>query len=842
VLINMLREQMKWNVDIVLLGLSLFLCVTCQPLNAQPGPPPRSICRAPGGDEIFLFEPLQFLWGYNDRPEQVSEYGYTTVPIGQETAPNPNPDPNRGLIRFIDLCRSPEDMGILYIYTEGSRDENIPPRVALEFYLSAMARNVAYTNYLNDPDYIDYQFEPDDFLPVEAEGPNHIYYGLGLSLSGVSRHCTNLKEVFVFGDFCYSSQFNFHWNALVSLGWNGKIGGTGDSDAIFRILLGKQEEFRTQYNANREVHNAALSFSRYLFSHGCHLMLNSSRNAPAGSDYDLVVLAPMVLRHSPGQWEQVGASGWVEFDCHLERGIGFVNVANAVHLTGFYRYNQPLPQLSNVQWDDLSDYRITFDLPDDLSDYCWVDFLVNPDEIISDHNHIHLDGNTNPPANYFDGIASGMPPDGSVSSIRTANGFAPNNDFYNWTGKICDNAIISFENDDPNEQNWHHDRDPIGTSISGMEFLPSPNYTWRYGETTENTRVYPFNEAIYWVDGRWGAFHGEGEEEIYVHAQISFAPPVSSVCTGYKLDATAAFIAHGVGGGIQQLQRFVNSNNQLEYPESYSLGQIWMEIPNNQIDILDIYHMQNRCIVDNMMLFGATYDARGMMPNEYEFILDESREIVPGGDSITYVLNVQDIVDSLRIICNWVHEEGRSIRLEIRDPNGALQYEKETEDSPIAVPLIVEPLAGNWKVILYATGAQGKPFHVAAVAGVEYEPLVDCYVTSDDIWWVPDSAQLGQTMHIFTRVHAGDQFNRIVHHVRVGCYLGDPVNEMPVCHDQWAMHIEPGGIDTICYQFESEWCIKISPCEVYIVVDPRNELEEYDENNNIASKKVVFLK
>lgn len=218
----------------------------------------------------------------------------------------------------------------------------------------------------------------------------------------------------------------------------------------------------------------------------------------------------------------------------------------------------------------------------------------------------------------------------------------------------------------------------------------------------------------------------------------------------------------------------------------------------------------------------------------------EHEDIIPGGDPLSYYVDVLDIVDSLLIICNWDTIIGQPVTLEVRDPTDKLVYEEKTEIPPIKPPIFDDPLAGIWKMDVLADDTGGKKFVVATVAGVIHEPLVDCFIGEEDIWFTKESPELGDVFHVLVTTHAGDQFDTGVKSVLVKCYLGDPEDDIQIGGWHWAMNIEPGSFDTTCYQFNSEICAEVSPCEITVVVDPRNELEEYDEDNNVASKVITF--
>jgi len=516
--------------------------------------------------------------------------------------------------------------------------------------------------------------------------------------------------------------------------------------------------------------------------------------------------------------------------------------SSIVKLTGVHTPGHPPgPGLQNVQWDIGTNYRIKFDIPD-LEEYCWVDILVNPNQAMSEHNHIKLDGNTNPPANYMDGAATNDQAD--------SNGVAPDSDFYNWTIRICGNPIIGFENTSPAPSHWHYYNDPIGWDIHGIEFFPSYDpYTWRYGETNPSTNVYPYNYSheplgpAFWADGKWGAFHGEAGNTSWdlVAAQMAFTPGAISVCFGYKSSDDIDLTAKGVFGWIQ-LETLINNLNNPGSALSYSLSPIWISSPpGHHVDTLIFEAHQNTFIVDNMMVFNVPYDAIGMLPDSYEDTLLACEQVEPGGEPKLYNFEVLDIVDSLRIICNWESMEGRVTKFRVYDPDGQLIFEKETQEPAIEVPVVFDPKPGTWKTEVKASGS-GETYYMAVVAGVSYVPLFDFFIAEEDITWYPELPDSGDFMVIYAIIHLRSKStdSTAVHGLPVWCFLGEPKDSVQIGVESQALHLVPGKTERVAFHFYSKKCKDISNCEIYIVVDPMNEWTELDKNNNVAHRKIIF--
>jgi hypothetical protein len=77
--------------------------------------------RTPGAKRTLVFEAAEFHVGPNfGGAKAVSDTQHYSPynPIRQITAPNPNPDPDKGLLRFISEMDS-TNIGLLYVHTHG---------------------------------------------------------------------------------------------------------------------------------------------------------------------------------------------------------------------------------------------------------------------------------------------------------------------------------------------------------------------------------------------------------------------------------------------------------------------------------------------------------------------------------------------------------------------------------------------------------------------------------------------------------------------------------------------------------------------------------------------------
>jgi hypothetical protein len=259
-------------------------------------------------------------------------------------------------------------------------------------------------------------------------------------------------------------------------------------------------------------------------------------------------------------------------------------------------------------------------------------------------------------------------------------------------------------------------------------------------------------------------------------------------------------------------------------PLTYSLGQVQIQAEppyvGYTISYIRLRSQENTFGIDNMAIMDVNHDGLHRIPRSFDIILREINEVEPGGDTVVYDMDILEIVDSLKIVCNWLGESNLA--------------------PPIDVPMICDPTGGNWKVKVNATEKEGKAYPFGILAATRYEPLIDCYIRQDDIWFYPQKRDSGDVILIVAAVQCGDRFEEPVELVWLKCYLGDPELKDDIDGYKWGKRLEPGGADTVFFEFDTHRCKGVDPCRVYVVVDPFNELEEYDEENNIACKEVTF--
>jgi hypothetical protein len=795
--------------------------------------------RTPSGIRAISYAPMAWYTGdYSIYLECTADsQGYDFWPYVEQINPHTQP-PNVQLIHLL-LEILEGNIGILRIITDGS--EELFGAFMVEIYgWTESGRNLrddAYVAYLLHPDF---QFTDEHLITEDRESEELNCYAITLTAAGI-RHITNvlypdtLEGAIIFQSYCDASDFNDGWNALSVLGWDGKVIGLNNEHIFWQRMNGTRDRVGNRYlfsifgirfvnlgktNKHRSVKHARSGVGQWNSQHG--------QSWYAGLQYSRmgkVVLSPIVLDHRPKPLKTMASSGWVEFDCEMDTSV---EAEDIVLLTGVGYYG---PELGGVRWAFNNNRKIEFSIPE-LEGFCWADFLVYADNAQSLHNHSLLDGSTNPP--YL-------------------NGVGPNGDCYNWTSKVINYPIINFER---RESRW--DRRPIGDNIPELVFPdtfatghPEVPFSWRFGKTTEQTNIYPYgNYPKYWVDGKWAAWIGDYDPSHYwiIYAPIRFIGTACALCVGYSTGQYTSFRAFNISG--ETIRNFSVSPNLARegYPRTHGLGQAWIQAdqyhPGQNISYITIRATQNTFGIDNLMIHDVLYGGLSIFPESYDISLGKIGKAEPGGDAVKYPIEVLEIVDSLYIMVNWDEEELIEIRLDIEDPQGQIVYEEQTGEPPIIVdPVIYDPLEGQWeaKVSVYQPPPTYESFAFAIIAGARYEPLIDCYIESgDNIKWYPSSPEMGDMVEIYAPIHAGVQFDSTVYCMPVRCYRGDPASGVQIDEDEFVLDLDPGATDTVYFNFDTEACEGVDPCMVYIVIDPDEELEEYDEGNNIACREITF--
>ncbi len=113
---------------------------------------------------------------------------------------------------------------------------------------------------------------------------------------------------------------------------------------------------------------------------------------------------------------------------------------------------------------------------------------------------------------------------------------------------------------------------------------------------------------------------------------------------------------------------------------------------------------------------------------------------------------------------------------------------------------------------------------------------VDVFLTDQDIFFAPSTPLPHETVTLYAVVHC-DTASDPIGSVKVRFYDGDPdIAVHQIGSDQMVYNLVAGAIDTV----EVSWTFPDSvPHDVYVRLDPDQELEEYDEDNNEASRELV---
>jgi hypothetical protein len=778
----------------------------CGLLQAQNTP-----CQTPDQRGLIIFEPAQ--WQLNvhgsaaywtmelgDYGEPFANYEYRA----QVVAPNPSQDTTCNLQAFLSLMQFP-DIGILFISSHAG-----PYGIAMEFHADSVSRDSALHYYL-------------DSLHIQGQyltagmTSDSLFYSIGLSYQGIQHFCTNLSGALVYAWACSSSWFNSAWGAKIVLGWDRRIWNDCYGErSFFNRMLGRLGRRLGNTNWCREAHDAASQIECPSPQGGmAHLICYQNDQSQCD-----IVLSPIVLEHQPGFVVEGEISlGSILFDCVMQPHQPAIDL---IDISG-----PPGIQIQRVYWDSDHELRFVFDpvAPD-----CWIDFRINPEYAVSANNESQLDGNTNPAAQ------------------QRKNGVAPNQDFYNWTCSEHIYRFIDFENEIFSGL-------PIGTTIPGLDFsYPSVpwNYVWTYMEPTPNSTVYPYHygsiEPVYWFDGRFAAWIGEqAPEQREITTRIYFNHGTASmICMGYTSCWWLYVRAYNTSSVlINQIMVYPHANwEETCPPGTYGLGQITIapdeEHLGQRIYYIEIQGDQNTFAIDNLIVYDFLQEGFAYLPPGYDPKLQEIEEVQPGNQPNVHTIEVDNNVDSLRIICYWDSEKDPGIRLEVRDPNDNLVFQKDAEQKPILVPPISEPVVGTWKINISSLKSEGKAYPYSIIGALGYKILVDCYIEPSDISFDPAQPDSGQNVWISAKVHAGDQYSKPVEDVLVRCYLGEPDSTNKIGRDAYALYIPPDSTQTVNFYINSSVCQGSNPCKIYIALDPKNQLEEYNETNNVAFKELTF--
>ena len=607
-------------------------------------------------------------------------------------------------------------------------------------------------------------------------------YSIGVTDDGLDHWCTNLNGAIVYAKACHSSGLNDNWHSLVALGYDETISGYARNNIFFERVDGTRD--RGPGNTRRSVEDATDGIITY------HPFwpLGPARLEVFGNEN--VVLSPVVLSHQPESTGLVeeGQVGFVEFDCEMDQTVQANDVITI---------NGTIGELTNVHW--VNDHRIDFTITD-LVEFATVDFKVHADKAISAHNGSQLDGNNNP--NETDGVG-------------------PNGDFYNWSSLTSYFAMMDFEDG--------LDGEPIQSNIPGMEFITTQGYDWIYGDkSTGNYNIYPYNEATYWCNGNFFAWLGTNQGSGRINFTGATATSVSMGTSCYSGLYLEAYNGNGYLIDSDYVSGNLNTN---------TLSQI--TVTGAGIDHIIVHDAGNYWLIDDLVVVDLLQETLILLPENFAEILNELHTISPGGVE-NFLVWIDDIAENLIIILNWLGggKDDAEMKLTIFKPDGSIYDEYQSMQPPIDMS-IADPVMGNWIFEVTAINLPEDNFPFAIVAATENESVVDCYIQNDDICFYPEEPFEGYEINIFAKIHNSTQ-SEFVDYVKARCYLGDPDNGgIQIDDDEYAINISPGSVDTVYFNMDS--ANLGGENNIFIKIDPDNELDEYNEDNNKASNNIFIF-
>lgn len=213
-------------------------------------------------------------------------------------------------------------------------------------------------------------------------------------------------------------------------------------------------------------------------------------------------------------------------------------------------------------------------------------------------------------------------------------------------------------------------------------------------------------------------------------------------------------------------------------------------------------------------------------------------------DELHFPFQIEEYAESLQVAVNCMPQDmpQGGIRVILYDSDGAPVLNKEI----MAPPYVSDPLSnltvGGWQILVRPLRSQQGSCPIAAIAATKNAPRVDCFIQdSVDIWWYPSEPQYGQAITIFAKIHCNDElaYSQGIEFMPVKCYLNSPTGEQ-VDNEDYGANLEPGGVDTVMFDFHTDLCTQPEHCRIYINIDPDNQIEEYHELNNIGSRRVIF--
>jgi hypothetical protein len=346
---------------------------------------------------------------------------------------------------------------------------------------------------------------------------------------------------------------------------------------------------------------------------------------------------------------------------------------------------------------------------------------------------------------------------------------------------------------------------------------------------------------------KFSAFIGERTANPYlIHPRIEFIwHTATAVCLGYSIRFGTDFKLYEPNNPIAILTEWRGSNMVLpNNVPSHSMEQIYLrsEEAGRAIGELEVSSLENTFGVDNMMVFDVLYGGLNEVPENLHSIIRKIDAVMPGEGSSAHDIEVSNITDALLVMINWNEADGLEMGLDLSDPAGKTVYSELSADSPIILPTVHNPLMGSWlaKVLAFPMpGLEPRPYGI--IVAVHEKPQIDCFFDgASDLKWYPDPPTLGEGIYINAEVHGASLQVQPIEAVRVRCYLGDPDAGIQIDKDDVCVNIEPGHTKIASFYFKTQMCEEVSPCQIFVVIDPETEVEEFNEDNNVVFREVIF--
>ncbi len=238
-----------------------------------------------------------------------------------------------------------------------------------------------------------------------------------------------------------------------------------------------------------------------------------------------------------------------------------------------------------------------------------------------------------------------------------------------------------------------------------------------------------------------------------------------------------------------------------------------------------------------MHLPGISNRGADLFPDCDRVILREHGNLYPQGGPAYFDVDVWEVVDTLMIVCEWLKNHDRYVRIEVISPSGETVSDSSSYDPPFDISTVSDSAVGIWKIKVSAVNPLENQHYVTITVGVIFEPLLDIYIDESDIRFFPvpnnpNGLRITADIHYFDKYYSSGFLSFFAK-----CYLGDPSDSIQV---GWGAFYKPKGSTLLDFYFNKRRCEGVEPCEVCIIIDCNNEVKEYDEDNNVVSKVITF--